>query len=397
MTRAAYQQMTDEIVRRIDRLGLFQGVYLDMHGAMAVEGLDDAEADFFAAVRAAAGRDALLSASYDLHRNVSAPIVGELDFLTAYRTAPHTDMEETRERAVRLLVDCLREGIRPQCAFVSIPALFSGEQTMTTVEPGRSVYAGVAAQVRPPGVLDASLLVGYVWADQPRVGTSAVACGMEAAATRAAAATLAQAYWDARTSFTFPMPADSVDRCIERAMRATEIPVFISDAGDNVTAGAPGDVPYVLSRLLAHGVARAVVASLVDPAAVAACEAAGVGEQVTSAPRRQARSRQRATAGGAGNGRSVCRGGWRPSGGAARGWGGGDPDHTAGSVYTAWPGSPAGHRADTGAADRGEAGLLVPRIVASGSSIAAGAEPWDRHPRRDSTGVPPCPTSKLFT
>ena len=38
----------------------------------------------------------------------------------------------------------------------------------------------------------------------------------------------------------------------------------------------------MLGRLLAHGVARAVVASLVDPAAVAACEAAGVGGQVTA-------------------------------------------------------------------------------------------------------------------
>ena len=43
---------------------------------------------------------------------------------------------------------------------------------MTTVEPGRSVYAGVEAQVQPPGVLDVSLLVGYVWADQPRVGAN---------------------------------------------------------------------------------------------------------------------------------------------------------------------------------------------------------------------------------
>src|SRR5215212_5021167 len=279
VAHAAYQQMVDEILQGLDRLGPFQGVYLDMHGAMAVEGLDDAEADFFAAVRAVVGREALLSASYDLHGNVSEQIMRELDLLTAYRTAPHTDMEETRERAVRLLVNCLREGIRPYTAFVPIPALFSGEQTMTTVEPGRSVYAGVAAQMQPPGVWDASLLVGYVWADQPRVGASAVACGMDAAATRAAAAALAQFYWDARKSFTFPMPADSVDRCIEQAMRATKIPVFISDAGDNVTAGAPGDVPYVLERLLAHGVARAVVASLVDPAAVAACETAGVGGQ----------------------------------------------------------------------------------------------------------------------
>jgi microcystin degradation protein MlrC len=282
VTHMAYQQMADEILQGLDRLGPFQGVYLDMHGAMAVEGLDDAEADFFAAVRAVAGHDALLSASYDLHGNVSEQIMRELDLLTAYRTAPHTDVEETRERAVRLLVHCLRTGNRPQTAFVPIPALFSGEQTMTTFEPARSVYAGVAAQVQPPGVLDASLLVGFAWADQPRVGASAVACGMDAAATRAAAATLAQSFWEARKLFTFPMPAGSVDWCIEQAMRATEIPVFISDAGDNVTAGASGDVPYVLEQLLAHGAARAVFASLVDPAAVAACEAVGVGGQVTA-------------------------------------------------------------------------------------------------------------------
>jgi microcystin degradation protein MlrC len=207
----------------------------------------------------------------------------ELDLLTAYRTAPHIDGEETRARAVRLLVDCLRQGIRPSTAYVPIPAFFSGEQTMTTVEPGRRVFAGVAAQVRPPDVLDASLLVGYVWADQPRVGASAVACGMDTAATAAAAASLAQSYWDARESFTFPMLADSVDGCIERAMQATDAPVFISDAGDNVTAGAPGDVPFVLERLLAHGVSRAVLASLVDAAAVAACEAAGAGGHVTVA------------------------------------------------------------------------------------------------------------------
>ncbi|HEX5688530.1 MAG TPA: M81 family metallopeptidase, partial [Roseiflexaceae bacterium] len=221
VAREAYRAMTDEVVRGLERLGPFEGVYLDMHGAMAVDGLDDAEADFFGAVRAAVGREALLSASYDLHGNVSEAIVRELNLLTAYRTAPHTDTDETRERAVRLLVDCLRAGVRPHLAFVPIPALFSGEQTMTTAEPGRSVYANVAAQVQPPDVLDASLLVGYVWADEPRVGATAVACGMDVAATRAAAAALAQSFWDVRESFGFPMPADSVDRCIERAMRAT--------------------------------------------------------------------------------------------------------------------------------------------------------------------------------
>src|ERR1700712_1801179 len=36
VTQAAYQQMVAEILHGLDRHGPFQGVYLDMHGAMAV-------------------------------------------------------------------------------------------------------------------------------------------------------------------------------------------------------------------------------------------------------------------------------------------------------------------------------------------------------------------------
>src|SRR5258705_4685333 len=52
VAHAAYQHLVDEILHGLARCVPFQGIYLDMHGAMAVEGLDDADADFFAAVRA---------------------------------------------------------------------------------------------------------------------------------------------------------------------------------------------------------------------------------------------------------------------------------------------------------------------------------------------------------
>ncbi len=56
--------------------------------------------------------------------------------------------------------------------------------------------------------------------------------------------------------------------------------MFISDAGDNITGGGIGDVPFVLGRLIAHGVSNALYAALVDAAAVSACFAAGVGAAV---------------------------------------------------------------------------------------------------------------------
>jgi len=97
---------------------------------------------------------------------------------------------------------------------------------------------------------------------------------------------LAERYWNARADFTFSVPAGAADWCIATGLAASERPYFISDSGDNPTAGGAGDVAYMLERLLAHpdlaaGRASAIWASVVDPAAVARCVAAGEGAGVT--------------------------------------------------------------------------------------------------------------------
>ena len=276
LRRSVYDALKDEFLEGLKSAAPWDGVYLDMHGAMAVEGLDDAEADFIGSVREAVGHNCLISASYDLHGNLSAAVMDELDLVTAYRSAPHEDALETRARAVALLVQCLRGGRRPSKAHIPIPLLLSGERTMTLVEPGKSVYAEIERVIDGEAVLDASLLVGFTWADQARSGAAAVALGWDAAATWSAARKLAAAYWEARGDFDFGMPTAAVDDGIAGALESSASTVFLSDAGDNITAGAAGDVPYVLGRLLARHVPHALYAGLVDAAAVAACFMAGV-------------------------------------------------------------------------------------------------------------------------
>ena len=277
LRRSVYDALKEEIIDGLRDGGPWDGVYLDMHGAMAVEGLDDAEADFISAVRNLVGLAPLISASYDLHGNLSGAIMNQLDLLTAYRTAPHEDALETRARAFDLLAQCLRTNMRPVKAFVPIPLLLSGERTMTIVEPGRSVYTEIDKVSGAEGLLDASLLVGFTWADQARSQAAAVALGVDEAATWAAARRLASAYWDARSDFVFGVPTGTTDECIALALESTAATVFLSDSGDNVTGGAAGDVPYVLKRLLAHRVPKTLYASLADAAAVNACFTAGLG------------------------------------------------------------------------------------------------------------------------
>jgi microcystin degradation protein MlrC len=122
-----YRHLKAGIVDRLRTLGPLDGVYLDLHGAMFVEGMRDAEADLAGAVRALVGPDALIAASMDLHGNVSQAFVDQVDIITAYRTAPHRDMEATRQRACELLVQALQRGVRPQVALVPIPVLLVGD------------------------------------------------------------------------------------------------------------------------------------------------------------------------------------------------------------------------------------------------------------------------------
>lgn len=275
---AFYLRIKGELIEGLRNDGPWDGVFLHLHGAAYVDGMEDAEGDLVAAVRQVAGDACLIAASYDLHGNLSQRVVDNLDILSAYRTAPHEDVPQTMDRTVSMLIKCVREKISPQKAFIPVPILLPGEQTSTAWEPAQTLYGAVPGVIDGDRVMDASILIGYVWADEPRSSASVFACGTDTDAVRAAAENLAQRFWDCRTAFKFGMPALAVDDCIRAASASEVYPVVISDSGDNPTAGGAGDVPFVLERLLAANVPDAVYASITDPAAVAQCARTGLGD-----------------------------------------------------------------------------------------------------------------------
>jgi microcystin degradation protein MlrC len=288
VTPAAYQAMKGELLDRVGASLPLDGFYLDVHGAMSVQGMDDAEGDLTSAIREAVGPRCLISAGMDLHGNVSERLVRNVDLFTAYRLAPHEDVMETRERACANLLHCLDAGVRPFRAWVPVPVILPGERTSTRVEPARGIYGRLSEADAVPGVIDASLWVGYVWADEPRNSASVVVSGTDPDAIRAEATRIARRYWDARRDFGFGVPAGSAAWCIERALADGRKGIVVSDSGDNPTAGGVGDVPYLTMRLLAdsrlaRGECTAIHASIVDPEAVTVCFAAGRDAEVETA------------------------------------------------------------------------------------------------------------------
>ncbi|OON71886.1 M81 family metallopeptidase [Streptomyces tsukubensis] len=292
----SYLILKDELVGRIRAAGPLDGMVYDIHGAMSVVGLVDAEGDLTEAVRAALdavgtpadpenGRP-MMSAAMDLHGNVSRRFADPIDLLTAHRLAPHEDAWETRERAARNLVRCLVEGVRPWRAWVQVPVLLPGEKTSTRLEPAKSLYASLAEIERLPGILDAAMWVGYAWADEPRCQAAIVVTGEDGELAAAEARKLARRYWDARKDFVFVGPTGSAEECVEAAAASSKRPFLISDSGDNPTAGGAGDLAHMLGKLLDHeeireGRVSAVHPGITDPVAVARCFEAGVGAEVT--------------------------------------------------------------------------------------------------------------------
>ncbi|WP_328808525.1 M81 family metallopeptidase [Nonomuraea montanisoli] len=280
----AYDAWRTEIVEGLSA-GRFDGMLLDFHGAMSVAGRQDAEGDLITAIRGALGPEPLVSAAMDLHGNVSPTLFEGCDLLTCYRTAPHVDVWETRERAARNLVDALERGGRPHKALVHVPILLPGEMTSTRVEPAGSLYARIPEIEARPGVIDAAIWIGFAWADEPRCTGAVVATGTDREAAERAARELASAFWQAREEFAFVAPTGSMDECLEVALKDAARPYFISDSGDNPGAGGADDVTYAVERMLARpeirdGSVRAVFASLFDPEAVAEIADLPVGSPV---------------------------------------------------------------------------------------------------------------------
>lgn len=279
--RDAYEEMAAELVDRLRQVSPVDGVYLDLHGAMEVEGMGDGERDLVCRVREAVGDEIPIVASLDLHGNLAPEVIEKTNVLTALRTAPHVDRRETQVRAIGHLVRSVNKNVRPANAIVRLPMLLPGEHAATGVEPARSLYAGLREVEAHPEIMDASIMIGCAWTDSPFTSAAAIVVSENPKAAEEHAKRLAVEVWRRREEFEPDVVTLPVEEVVRRATREIRHPVFVSDSGDNVTAGAAGDVPLVLKSLLDHGARDAVVAGIADAPAVESCIDAGVGAGLT--------------------------------------------------------------------------------------------------------------------
>lgn len=288
VTRETYESLVEQNLALIKKNLPYDGLYFDLHGAMSVVGLDDPEGDFIARIREVVGKETIISTSMDLHGNVSWRLAQKSDLITCFRMAPHEDRYETKKRAIDNLLSRIESGKGKPAykAWIPVPILLPGEKTSTRVEPAKSLYAKLPSATAQEGVIDAAIWIGYAWADEPRNHAVVMVTGDDKEKVTSTAEQLAKSFWDARSKFDFVAPVNSLHGSLDEALASDKAPFFISDSGDNPTAGGAGDVTWTLKEILTRPEFKTengpslIYASIPGPELAKKAIAAGVGGKV---------------------------------------------------------------------------------------------------------------------
>ncbi len=280
LSEETFDTIMDLILDLVQRNEPYDGLFLDLHGAMVFGDLQDGEAEILRRIRNVVG-DIPIVVSYDLHGNIDPDCFKRATAMIGYRTYPHVDGFENGERCARVLHHVLSGG-KIFGAFRQIPFLMPSTTQATTKDPGKSMYALLEEIDRMQDVLSATIMEGFPPCDLPHTGPSIFAYAATQAAANLAVERLYRYILDHEDRFVCDLiPWDEAARkAVELAETALK-PIILADIQDNAGGGSPSDSTWLLESLVNYGARNAVLLFIYYPEAAAADFRAVEGAKIT--------------------------------------------------------------------------------------------------------------------
>ncbi|HTN11747.1 MAG TPA: M81 family metallopeptidase [Acetobacteraceae bacterium] len=278
---AAYEIFCRLITEEVARGG-FDGILLDLHGAMAVETFEDGEGELLRRIREIDPATPI-AVAYDMHANVFANMVDTATIVAGYHTYPHVDMKQTGIRAAQTLLRTLSTEVLPTTAWARAPMLPHVMSQGTHQFPNKDLQAMCAAWEANDRALCASVFVGFPHADVSQAGLSAVVTTDENPEDAQAMVDELLAFaWNARRDFTFAIEPLEASVARAKSLGAPgQLPVVLLDHYDNCASGGTMDTTDVLREIIRQQLEDVVFFGIYDPEAVAQALAAGIGAEIT--------------------------------------------------------------------------------------------------------------------
>jgi microcystin degradation protein MlrC len=279
--RDAYERIAGELIDLLRRSGNLDGLYLDLHGAMVAEHLEDGEGELLERLRGLLGPDLPIVVSLDLHANITERMVRHASALVVCRTYPHVDLAESGEWSAALLDRLIRRGPLRKAmrrADFLVPLTWQ----CTLIEPARGLYRQVTEVEAGGRVASASFAFGFPPADIAECGPAVLAYAETQDAADRAAEDLIAAVRAAEPGFAGRIWAPDEAVAYARARGdAAALPIILADTQDNPGAGGNSDCVGLLESLVRGHAEGAVFANLFDPKAAAIAHQAGEGSEIT--------------------------------------------------------------------------------------------------------------------
>jgi microcystin degradation protein MlrC len=274
VTGEAFETLVGRMVAGLAAESPFDGVYLSLHGAMAVRGVARPEAELARRVREAVGPKAFIAATFDLHGNEDEAFLESANMAFCVKYFPHYDGYLQGERAARMLVRAIRGDYRPTHVTRKVPIISPTVLQWTGASPWMDlVQRALTWEAREVDVY-VNVFFGFPFADVVDVGmTIQVLTNGNAKLAEAIARDMADAAWRQRkqllTSAKVVGIPDGV-RLAQRAVAEKAAPVVLADYSDR-----SGSATFLLREIIAQDLSNTLIATIADQDATATLKAAG--------------------------------------------------------------------------------------------------------------------------
>lgn len=265
-SKESFEHFIKQILEDLRKNAPIDGVYLALHGAMAVRDIPRPEAEIAKRIRQTLGQKIPIVGTFDLHGNEDQEFLKWAEGAFVTKRYPHYDSYRQGERAARYLRLVIKGKYKPTTATRKPKIITPTVLQWTGKSPSMDIMERARRwEARMPGAF-VSVFYGYPWADVPDVGATVhVMTDNNQQLADRIADDMAEFIWRVREDFAsgeFPMPKEAVQKT-KQAVAKNAVPVVLGDYSDR-----SGDATWILRELIKQGVSDFIYGTLRDEKAL---------------------------------------------------------------------------------------------------------------------------------
>lgn len=257
VAKEAFDYIANQFIKAVkEHQHELDGMFFFLHGASHVQELSGGSGEHYIIreIRKIVGPYMPIAMVMDPHGNLSQEQADNCTIIRTFRHSPHTDRRECHRFVATLLIDLLnrRRNIHP--VYRKVPVLLGGERTVSTDEPMVSINKMLDEIEKDERIMCCSYHIGYVRHDSDKCGASVIVVPnseKDTAYANTKADEIAAFAFSKRHEFHFTGTALEPEEAVREVMAVKGKPCFITDSGDNCTAGGPGCNTFILRQFMA--------------------------------------------------------------------------------------------------------------------------------------------------